>query len=343
LFKHIIPGYENMTFDQAKKWLFDHNVIGENSEPCAIGYRIPTQAQASIQALKFMDVLPEVMGDTIVLPEEFTKQTGSDFDIDKLFIARYQFNKKGEIIRFNEELGMAENSEAAIKNKLVEQYIKVLTTTEYTNQLKISIDNATSTVKGVLEKIEKDKPRVYRQAMSVYTPSYQEAVKSEYTVGKAGIGPFALNNAHHILTQLTKLEFQDNAFTRALNLIDAGKQYDDDNSGRRILDWLSAMINAFVDIAKDPYIVRLNVNPFTYNMTSYLLRMGKGEQTFYFLSQPVIKDVAAAVMKVRGNYGKDLSRPQWEIETEVTNKVLEKYGITEDVLKYQKELLTDPK
>lgn len=343
LFKHIIPGYENMTFDQAKKWLFDRNVIGENSEPCAIGYRIPTQAQASIQALKFMDVLPEVMGDTVVLPEEFTKQTGSDFDIDKLFIARYQFNKKGEIIRFDEKLGMAENSEAAIKNKLVEQYIKVLTTTEYTNQLKVSIDNATSTVKGVLEKIEKDKPRVYRQAMSVYTPSYQEAVKSEYTVGKAGIGPFALNNAHHILTQLTELKFQNNTFTRALNLIDAGKQYDDDNSGRRILDWLSAMINAFVDIAKDPYIVRLNVNPFTYNMTSYLLRMGKGEQTFYFLNQPVIKDVAAAVMKVRGNYGKDLSRPQWEIETEVTNKVLEKYGITEDVLKYQKELLADPK
>ena len=78
LFKHIIPNYENMTFTEARQWLLDHNIIGENSEPQAIGYRIPTQAQASIQALKFMDVLPEIMGDTIVLPEDFTKQTGSD-------------------------------------------------------------------------------------------------------------------------------------------------------------------------------------------------------------------------------------------------------------------------
>lgn len=80
LFKHIIPNYDKMTFTEARQWLLDHNIIGENAEPSAIGYRIPTQAQASIQALKFMDVLPEIMGDTIVLPEDFTKQTGSDFD-----------------------------------------------------------------------------------------------------------------------------------------------------------------------------------------------------------------------------------------------------------------------
>ncbi|MBS6796039.1 MAG: hypothetical protein KH215_00110 [Coprobacillus sp.] len=47
--------------------------------------------------------------------------------------------------------------------------------------------------------------------------------------------------------------------------------------GGRILDWLSAMINGFVDIAKDPYIVRLNVNSWTYNMVSFLLRTGKGK------------------------------------------------------------------
>lgn len=78
LFKHIIPNYDKITFTEARQWLLDHNIIGENAEPSAIGYRIPTQAQASIQALKFMDVLPEIMGDTIVLPEDFTKQTGSD-------------------------------------------------------------------------------------------------------------------------------------------------------------------------------------------------------------------------------------------------------------------------
>ena len=343
LFKHFIPNYDKMTFTEARKWLIDNNVIGENSEPSAIGYRIPTQAQASIQALKFMDVLPEIMGDTIVLPEDFTKQTGSDFDIDKLYVSRYQFNSKGQKVQFDESKGMEGNSEAAIKNKLVEQYIKVLTTTEYTNQLKVSIDNATATVKGVLEQIESKKKVEHQEPMWVYTPQYQEMVKDEYTKGKSGIGPFALNNAHHILTQLMQIQYVSNDFTIALNLTDLGKQYDDDGSGKRILDWLSAMINAFVDIAKDPYIVRLNVNPYTFNMTAYLLRMGKGEQTFYFLKQPVIDEVAKAVLNTRGNYGKDTTKTQSEIEQEATNKVLEKYGITQDVLDAQRDILKDPR
>nr|DAF36295.1 MAG TPA: K Centromere-associated protein K [Bacteriophage sp.] len=42
------------------------------------------------------------------------------------------------------------------------------------------------------------------------------------------------------------------------------------------------MINAHVDIAKDPYITRLNVNPYTYNLVNLLLRVGLGEDTFYF-------------------------------------------------------------
>lgn len=205
LFKHFIPNYDKMTFTEARKWLIDNNVIGENSEPSAIGYRIPTQAQASIQALKFMDVLPEIMGDTIVLPEDFTKQTGSDFDIDKLYVSRYQFDNKGQKIQFDESKEMEGNSEAAIKNKLVEQYIKVLTTTEYTNQLKVSIDNATDTVKNVLKQIESNKKIEHQEPMWVYTPQYQEMVKDEYTKGKSGIGPFALNNAHHILTQLMQI------------------------------------------------------------------------------------------------------------------------------------------
>ena len=80
LFKHIIPNYKKMTFRQARQWLLDHNIIGQNAEATAIGYRIPTQSIASISALRFVDVFPEIMGDTIMLPEGFTKLTGSDFD-----------------------------------------------------------------------------------------------------------------------------------------------------------------------------------------------------------------------------------------------------------------------
>jgi hypothetical protein len=106
------------------------------------------------------------------------------------------------------------------------------------------------------------------------------------------------------------MKMNPDEFTLALGLDRLDKIYDDAESNRsgertRVLSWLSAMINAFVDIAKDPYIVRLNVNAYTYNIASYLIRMGKGENTFYFLNQPIMKDIAQAVLKTRGKYGVD--------------------------------------
>jgi len=75
--------------------LFDNKIIGNRSDVKAntIGYRIPTQARSSIHALRFVDVLP-VVKDTIILPREFTKVTGSDFDIDKLYLASLAYDVK---------------------------------------------------------------------------------------------------------------------------------------------------------------------------------------------------------------------------------------------------------
>jgi hypothetical protein len=80
LLKHIIPGYNKMSFMEARQWLIDNKIIGENAEPAALGYRIPTQGLSSIAGIRVSDVLPPVVGDTIILPDEFTAQTGSDFD-----------------------------------------------------------------------------------------------------------------------------------------------------------------------------------------------------------------------------------------------------------------------
>jgi hypothetical protein len=88
------------------------------------------------------------------------------------------------------------------------------------------------------------------------------------------------------------------------------------------------MINAFVDIAKDPYIVRLNVNPWTYNMVTFLLRTGKGKQTFYFMAQPILKEIANEVLKTKGKYGIDQTKTPFELEQEAIERVLDKYDPT---------------
>lgn len=336
LFKYFIPNYENLTYREARQWLIDNEIIGDKATANAIGYRIPTQSIASISPLRFVDVFPEIMGDTIMLPEDFTKLTGSDFDIDKLYVARFSYNNKGVKITKGNALKY-EDVRSSIKNEMLDAYMKVLLTKDNTNSLKLSIDNATENVKEVLRDIEG--PSSYHPTpFEVYSPTYQEARKAEYTGGKAGIGPFALNNAHHILTQLTKLSMVRNEFTSTLDIWDIGGIYDTPvagmKKGGRILDWLSAMINGFVDIAKDPYIVRLNVNSWTYNMVSFLLRTGKGKQTFYFVAQPILKEMAEAVIKTKGKYGIDRTKTPTQLENEAIEYVLDKYDPTK---KYRKK------
>lgn len=85
LFRHVIPNFDKISFTEAKEWLKKAGIIydennPDKSRPIAIGYRIPTQGLSSIAGLRIKDVLPSNVGDMIILPDEFTTQTGSDFD-----------------------------------------------------------------------------------------------------------------------------------------------------------------------------------------------------------------------------------------------------------------------
>ena len=57
-----------------------------------IGYRIPTEAKYSMAPLKIVGFLPREAGDGIMLPNDITLLTGSDFDIDKEYLMRKDYN-----------------------------------------------------------------------------------------------------------------------------------------------------------------------------------------------------------------------------------------------------------
>lgn len=50
-----------------------------------IGYRIPTEGKQSIVKFKVVDFLDESAGSTIIVPNEWVAQSGSDFDIDTIY------------------------------------------------------------------------------------------------------------------------------------------------------------------------------------------------------------------------------------------------------------------
>jgi len=64
-----------------------------------VGYRIPNQGRSSTIKLKVVGFLPNIMGDLVVVPGGVTLQMGSDFDVDKLYVHRYnyKFSKDGMI------------------------------------------------------------------------------------------------------------------------------------------------------------------------------------------------------------------------------------------------------
>lgn len=60
----------------------------------AIGYRIPTEDKYSMIPIKIKGFLPRQVGSVIILPEEITITTGSDFDVDKIYMMYHSLNFK---------------------------------------------------------------------------------------------------------------------------------------------------------------------------------------------------------------------------------------------------------
>lgn len=301
-FRDILPEeLKSASFYSKRKWLIDNGIIGSRmvdgveveSKPYGIGYRIPTQGLSSMFSFQVADIMPTTIGDTIIVPEEFTAMTGSDFDVDKLYLATYTY-KDGKRVSSDEK------SEQGYVNKLLDNYSLVLT--DFTNiaETRASIDTLTKILQKQILPIVQPKNTVEVNPMYELAPSFQISRKTEYTGGKAGIAPFALNSTNHALTQFTHLCINYSNANR-YNLGQLDQVYGEDD--QRIMDWLSALINAHVDVAKDPYIMALNVNSITYNMTSLLIRGGKGENTFYFLAQPALRRFTKEMLESKGIIG----------------------------------------
>ena len=359
-------------------------------------------------------MLPANIGDTIVLPSEFTKLTGSDFDVDKLFVSRHNFKRQPsgriEKVEFKDNSNstaeerlldasishtkadvrlivseyksdvsedefmqiisgqtknkiladkisqfrakwieenresfarkslMEQNSDEAVQNRLLDVLLAVITEPMSVHETRIPLDNTTDILKSdVLADIESISPKSKtNQAFKFISPSYQTDKKSEYSSAKRNLGPFALANTHHVLTQIAELKFKEKGIAKKFSLTDIGAVYGRD--GIRILDWLSAMINAHVDIAKDPYIVRLGVNSHTIKHAIMLLRTGVGKDTFYFLSQPALKELYSIMDKYAGEYGVTADKNDLYLDANV-DMLIDKYrSMAEALAKSDKEL-----
>ena len=92
-FKELIGG----DVEVRKGVIYKDGVAIGSSELLEIyGYRIPTSALNSIEAIEVVGFLPQEAGDAIMVPSEIVVKAGSDYDIDKLtlYFPNYEWNKR---------------------------------------------------------------------------------------------------------------------------------------------------------------------------------------------------------------------------------------------------------
>lgn len=89
LISRFIPDWQSRSTEELfgtaennyKDGLIDNRILHN-----IVGYRIPTQGLASMDALRVVGILPDANSDTVVAYTGITTKTGSDYDIDKMYM-----------------------------------------------------------------------------------------------------------------------------------------------------------------------------------------------------------------------------------------------------------------
>ena len=79
--------YKNMTDEQILAELSNN---GKDNLDTVIGYRIPTEGKQSICNMKIVGFIDDSYGSTIIVPDDWVSQTGSDFDVDSVYGIQYE-------------------------------------------------------------------------------------------------------------------------------------------------------------------------------------------------------------------------------------------------------------
>lgn len=259
------------------------------------------------------------------------------FDIDHLYLASYNYGKINETVvtggdNFEVTVGLSKTEglteEQLEQNGLLDCMMTLLKDVENSiNCLYRSIDNDTDLAESLSKQLPISKSNKHL-AYNFGTLHEQVERRNDYINGKNGIGPFALNVTNQMLTYLFGVKFKDTKFTKFTGIWRLDHLVDDNDA--YISSWLSAFINANVDIVKDPWVVRLNVNPFTYNILNLLVRSGIGQTGVWFLCQPIIRELANVEERTKSNFSKDPSLPKYKFKQKLIEQVLDKYLIQHD-------------
>lgn len=125
-----------------------------------IGYRIPTEGKQSVCIMKVVGFTDDALGSTIVVPDDWVSQTGSDFDIDSV----YGINFRG---RVNKRTGIIEK--IAYKEDATEQ--------DYFSYIRHRLDSKTKRLAGT--KLTKEIEALKDEINAANEEHFEELIDAE--------------------------------------------------------------------------------------------------------------------------------------------------------------------
>lgn len=186
----------------------------------------------------------------------------------------------------------SELNDREINNKLLEAEIGL--TLNESNHKKLLTPLTEYIIRGIVADIRKD-TNVSGKSEYFHDAFYGKTNLDKFIAflsGKAGVGQVAVHITNHILAQQANLKMRARhdyfGVSDENGIIDLAKQ---ESNGYNISQVLSELITAYVDIAKDPYILDINAINQTANTILMMTRWGvEPKSIFYFMNQPIIKE-----------------------------------------------------
>lgn len=299
-----------------------------------ISYRIPTQGRNFLDVMEVAEFLPAQFGDAIIMPTEAIIKSGSDFDIDKMFVFYPNMRSDGtyDTAEYNKQdlkrldAGMFKSS---IQNKLYQTMAEIILhpnnymelVTPSTNYHIMPIVNDIYEKLGLKQK-DKDRPKTDYKNTDILNRNRNIEKFLSLLNGKSDLGIAALANTFNVLFQLAEAKgnpdffsknniksfFSSKFMSKDKNNTITGLYYGDiyDEDGMLKSEFFSEFINAFVDVAKDDYVFGINVVTEFSPMIFYMKFTGLGsEKILNFINQPILRTYIKNLSKYENMFVKN--------------------------------------
>ena len=265
-----------------------------------MGFRIPTQGHSSMSYMEVVGVLPEEHGNLIIAPKDFTKQMGSDFDVDKLYIYRYNiFEALDGVVKRYDDAVSRRDKKATLQNQYLDVRMAILSNPD--RQVQTQILSPLGEEKwGTMADQYGSEP-----ALSHNSAAYQQTRVERAAAGSAGIGYFSqiltlqplLEKAHANGNTIRFFETDEDGQTSVRSHSFAGYEFKAelgidstvDSDGSRFKRMVGIQ-SASVDNENLQILHRVGVTPESFNAVAGAIMTGASTELItLMLLQPAVK------------------------------------------------------